>query len=375
MSPFSPIQDPLYYVFFASTSTLALIASCYLLLRRNNAFSSEVNSPVRLRRWTAAFFASVTMSHTWWLVLYYLAPPSADSAIRALICICLDVVFTMPTLLCTMLVTLQDRRRKMWPVTIIVALSLFNVLLVHLQGNRITTAIGLIYLLSIAAVIIGMILALRYYRKWLRENYADLEHKEVAHIYWVLFFWLLTSLCYGLANLYSLFEVLMEVGDIVLIVFLLWRVETLQALEEPEEVTTEAAAPSAEVSSPKPLYDKLERLLREECVGTQFYLRHDASLTELAKLIGTNRNYLSQHFAQQGITYNTYINNLRIEHFKRLFKQSMDEHSDLTATELAAQSGFRRYATFSEAFKQCTGQTATEWMKATRNAGGESMNN
>lgn len=368
MPQFSTLQAPLFYAFYASTATFALIASLYLLLRRNNAFSSEVDPPVRLRRWTAVFFAMIAMSHTWWLLLTYLAPPSANPASRALICMCLDTVFTLPPILFTMLATLQDRRRKMWPTAIVVALSLFNVLLIRLHDNRFTMVTAILFLILVVGVIIAMVLGLNTYRKWLRENYADLEHKEAVHIYLILALWLLMSLSYGLANLYSLFEIIMEVADIILIVFLLWRVETFQALEEPAEATTESAEPPAEAPNTNLLSEKLERLLQEECVDTQFYLHHDASLTELAKLMGTNRSYLSHHFAQQGITYNTYINNLRIEHFKRLFKQSMVDHSGLTATELAAQSGFRRYATFSEAFKQCTGQTATEWMKSIRTA-------
>ena len=37
------------------------------------------------------------------------------------------------------------------------------------------------------------------------------------------------------------------------------------------------------------------------------YLQHDLTLSQLAKVIGTNRSYLSQYFVTQGITYNTYI--------------------------------------------------------------------
>ena len=39
------------------------------------------------------------------------------------------------------------------------------------------------------------------------------------------------------------------------------------------------------------------------------------SLSQVATLIGINRTYLSKHFAMQGITYNAYINALRIQHF------------------------------------------------------------
>ena len=56
-------EDTLYIMLYASVTMLSLMASCYLLFRRGNAFAPDVTSPVRLRRWTAAFFAAMTLSH------------------------------------------------------------------------------------------------------------------------------------------------------------------------------------------------------------------------------------------------------------------------------------------------------------------------
>ena len=52
--------------------------------------------------------------------------------------------------------------------------------------------------------------------------------------------------------------------------------------------------------------------MTENCIAPQLYLQHDLTLQQLAQAVGTNRFYLSQYFSRQGITYNTYINNLRI---------------------------------------------------------------
>ena len=46
----------LFFMFYASVAMLSLIACCYLLFRRANAIA-----PVRLRRWTAAFFAAIAL--------------------------------------------------------------------------------------------------------------------------------------------------------------------------------------------------------------------------------------------------------------------------------------------------------------------------
>ena len=47
-----------YIMLYSATAMLSLVACCYLLFRRANAIAPNVTPPVRLRRWTAAFFAA-----------------------------------------------------------------------------------------------------------------------------------------------------------------------------------------------------------------------------------------------------------------------------------------------------------------------------
>ena len=41
-----------FLMLYEGVAVMSVIACCYLLFRRGNAFSAEVTSPVRLRRWT-----------------------------------------------------------------------------------------------------------------------------------------------------------------------------------------------------------------------------------------------------------------------------------------------------------------------------------
>ena len=109
-------------------------------------------------------------------------------------------------------------------------------------------------------------------------------------------------------------------------------------------------------------YDKVKPLLQQHCVAQQLYLQNDLTLSQLAKAIGTNRLYLSQYFARQGLTYNAYINDLRINHFICLYREAVSNHQPFTAQQLANDSGYRSYSTFSLAFKQRMGQSVTAWM-------------
>jgi AraC-like DNA-binding protein len=56
------------------------------------------------------------------------------------------------------------------------------------------------------------------------------------------------------------------------------------------------------------------------------------------------------------------INNLRIEHFVRLYREAIANSRPFTAQQLAQESGFRSYSTFGTAFKQRMGQNVSSWM-------------
>ena len=108
----------------------------------------------------------------------------------------------------------------------------------------------------------------------------------------------------------------------------------------------------------------IEGLLFLHCEQPQLYLKYDLKLSELAEKVGMSRETLGTWFTEHADTYNAYINRLRIDHFMRLYRESVSSDSSVTATELAKQSGFRSYSTFSAAFKQFNGQTVAAWMKS-----------
>ena len=94
-----------------------------------------------------------------------------------------------------------------------------------------------------------------------------------------------------------------------------------------------------------------------------YWLTDDHTLQQLATILGTNRTYLGAYFTQADTTYNAYINLLRIEHFERLYAKAHAISRPVTAQELARESGFRSYSTFSTAFKVHRGMTVTAWMR------------
>jgi len=241
MEEMNTYTEFLFRILFSSVATLAFAASFYLWLRRSNAFAPDINPPLRLRRWAAAFLAAAGASQLYWLFIYY-SPFEGDLFHRALLCLALDSVMSTPAIMCTMLVLLQDRRRPLWPVFAAMALYLVYLLLFYILDIRNMVYVVLPLLLIFTVFGIVLVHAVRQYDRWLSKNYADLEHKEVRTSIGILAAFILCAIAYSLANDYFFFEVLIELTNILLFVALLWRVETMQTLTEPAENDVDAPA-------------------------------------------------------------------------------------------------------------------------------------
>ena len=376
------VEVILFSILYGITGVVPLIAAVYLLMRRGNAFAPDVTPPVRLRRWTASFFAVVALAHVWWMLFSIF---SGDQySVSYLVFCMLDYVLLFTTFAGMLLAMLQDRQRPVWPalVAIIPFVLLGGVLIVY--PHHLIEQIAAAYLVSLGLLFtVYMVFAVRRYGRWLNDNYADLENKKV---------WLSQAVSLGCMLMFVLYVLatdmvliyLIHVVELVLVGLLLWRVETLPLLGEthPQSedfVRLTTKSPVKEESGEEPGeglmlgslseggsfidLDQIERLLKERCVDTQLYLQHDLTLQQLAQAVGTNRSYLSQYFSRQGITYNTYINNLRINYFISRYQEIASSQQSFTVQQLASESGYRSYSTFILAFKQRMGQTVTAWMR------------
>ena len=359
-------QAILFIAIYSIMGVVPLIAALYLLLRPSNAFASNVTPPVRLRRWAASFFAVTALSYVWWMLFFICHRDihSIDSMIRSadyMGLAALDCVTLLTTITGTLLAMLQDRRRPMWPILIammpFVALSVAY--MVNPSEQIMLITISYILLLYVLFTVY-MVLAVRRYDRWLNDNYADLENKKVWLSLVVTLCFLLAFFFYTLVDVSSIHLIILTcITELVLFSLLLWRVETLPQLDS---ILTPATSPMEKGVFPIDLA-QIERLLNEHCVAPQLYLKHDLSLQELAQAVGTNRFYLSQYFSRQGITYSTYINNLRVSHFISRYKEGIAAGQSVGAKQLAYESGFGSYSTFGRAFIQRTGQTVTAWMR------------
>ena len=386
----------LLLMLYAVGATVSAVACVYLLLRRGNAFTRRISTPKRLRRWTAAFFGIVALGHLWYLPGAMMADGDA-AALWMLIGALLDCMLTMPLALVVMLCMLQDRKRPLWIAWLITApLIILSAVSVGMRSYALVQWMQGYFLLMAVGFTAYMVRQVRQYGRWLRDNYADLEHKEVWQSLLVLA--VITLLfCYYVVGYGSItYEFIVQVCGIALVAYLLWRVETLQdlsfqpmadgdiALAEAQRAAAEAAEAAAEADDdgdgdalegdggrPQPaeglseaVIQEIGKLLHDRCEGNKLYLQTDLTSVQLAQALGTNRTYLGMYFSSQGTTYNAYINTLRINYFIELFRQASAaaEGQSIQAKLLANRSGYRSYRTFSVAFKQRTGQSVKDWI-------------
>ena len=360
-------EDILYLILYGASAMLSLTACCYLLFRKSNAIAPDVNSPLPLRRWTAAFLASMALSHVWYMPEFYLTT-TEDILLTNLVGATLDFMTLVPLGIIVLLNMLQDHKRPLWPVFVAVApLAAVTMLCAATCSITLLPVLYAYYLLLGIGLLIYMVREVRQYSLWLRNNYADLEHKEVWQSFVILAVILLFFGIYTLEPYYHTIKYIMQLNNMILVCYLLWRVETLsdlgitRSLPLTMEETDDGETMKNDFSPTAT--DKIGPLLQRHCIDTQLYLQHDLTLLQLAKAIGTNRYYLSQHFSRQGTTYNAYINGLRIQHFMNLYRKSVAFRQSFTAQQLAIESGFHNYRTFSNAFKHLMGLTVTGWIK------------
>ena len=282
---------------------------------------------------------------------------------------------------------LQDRQRPLWPVGVMTAplVVLMVAGIVNRSEAYMPVAYGYLLLVAVG-VVVYMVRAVRQYRRWLRDNYADLEHKEVWQTFVVLAVIVLMFGYYVVGYDGGMFyEYVIQVCCIVLVGHLLWRVETLSDLSITQPLPIEIIgiqdnslsddnsrpddnrqpndgdSPSSDTMTDA-TFGQIGAMLQQRCEDARLYLHHGLTLAQLAQAIGTNRTYLGLYFSSKKISYNTYVNDLRIRHFVSLYRDAVAARCTVTAQQLASESGYRNYKTFSVAFRERMGQSVTEWM-------------
>ncbi len=251
--------------------------------------------------------------------------------------------------------------------------------------------------ISLACYSLRSFYRLRSYRRRIREQFSALESINLNWLRTLVVLCLVAALLTILTDLYRLYHLSMEmpravfsvVASVMLIYYIGLRglrqplifeqdsreAEPLQADAGGDSSRTEERAgtlsSTGEASSPAPAKyqnsglsdEQIEAIWRrlENCMAEQKpFLQAGIKLADLARLVGTRPNYLSQTInSRSQASFFDYVNNFRIEYASSLLL----EQGDMSISEVAMASGFNSQNVFNSHFKKKTGFTPSQYRK------------
>lgn len=105
-------------------------------------------------------------------------------------------------------------------------------------------------------------------------------------------------------------------------------------------------------------YDKIMESFKQYMVKEQGFLNPDLTIEEIARVLNSNRTYVSKLVnIYYGMPFRDYLNALRMDYAKQL----MTDEPDAGLDYIAAKSGFQSSTQFIRKFREVEGVTPTVW--------------
>ena len=169
-----------YIIHFAVMMTILTTMAVYLLVSKRNAFGSEIVTDQRLRRKAGRLIFIYTLIYLTNIpMLLWLAD---DLQLLLMASVTLDMTIWCPMVLHFLLELLQDRRwdNRLLLISVLAVMPLTGWLLTGHAWWK--WAVYGMYIAEVVFFIGWYIRAAIAYRRFLADNYADLEHKEVTYM-------------------------------------------------------------------------------------------------------------------------------------------------------------------------------------------------
>ena len=223
-----------------------------------------------------------------------------------------------------------------------------------LISNVITALSGIIYVIWSTAL-------LRKHKRRILNHFSDLEK---INLQW------LQMLTIGMGGIWLLVifapSDAWTFGGAVLFVFLIGFFGIRQvgiftfenSIPEEEEKKSKYSKSGLTAELSEKIYKELIRFME----GKFIYRKNDLNISELASWLDVHPNYLSQIINErEGKNFYDFVNNYRIEEFKRRAVDPQYQH--FTLLSLAYDCGFNSKSSFNRHFKKLTGRTPSQYVK------------
>lgn len=158
------------------------------------------------------------------------------------------------------------------------------------------------------------------------------------------------------ATSYLWIGLLALVAVVAILTLLLRKRRTVAA--ESEDQVPDAEQAHATCPPDSAVSDDLMQRICELMESRKLYLNSELKLTDVAAMLGTNRNTISTCInTQRGCSFSQLLSVYRIDYAKELMRRQ----PDIKIAEVWTQSGFTNETSFFRTFKALTGLTPNEW--------------
>ena len=229
---------------------------------------------------------------------------------------------------------------------------------------HIHSACKVVFALQIIPVLYSGYEKINKFNKYVKNTYSDIDNKIVpASMHYLLILFVITSIASFVVNIIGRYRfadslLLISIPSVIFSV-LLFSIGyvCLTYTFSIEDITNDNKQIDDfidENAQPSELRQRIEKLMEEE----KIYLQPNLKLHDVVRYVQSNRNYVYNAINKEmGISFNDYINKLRIEYAKTLLLRQ----ANLPLNEIAEKSGFTSTASFYRNFKSFVGVSPKEF--------------
>lgn len=244
----------------------------------------------------------------------------------------------------------------------------------YLYGNEFASLSGLTFWQAMIHVAVRIVFALQVplvlyfgfrritaYNAVVETNYSDIEGKRIVWVKTLLVLFAVTSLVSFVFNLIGRQRFIDEAVPLVIpavlfsmLLLLIGHVGLNQrfSVQDIEAEVFLESEPIPEDCAYSELLEKIRKLMSEE----KLYLYPNLKVSDLARLLNSNRNYIYNAInVEMGISFSDYINSQRVDYASQLLKA----HPELSINDVMFKSGFTSTSAFYRNFKKFKGITPT----------------
>ena len=244
----------------------------------------------------------------------------------------------------------------------------------YLYGNEFASLFGLTFWQAMIPVAVRIVFALQVplvlyfgfrritaYNAVVETNYSDIEGKRIVWVKTLLVLFAVTSLVSFVFNLIGRQRFIDEAVPLAIpavlfsmLLLLIGHVGLNQrfSVQDIEAEVFLESEPIPEDCAYSELLEKIRKLMSEE----KLYLYPNLKVSDLARLLNSNRNYIYNAInVEMGISFSDYINSQRIDYASQLLKA----HPELSINDVMFKSGFTSTSAFYRNFKKFKGITPT----------------